>query len=30
MLEEIARANGVSGWPGQANATSVAEKEEGG
>ena len=22
-------ANGVSGWPGQANATSVAEKEEG-
>jgi len=28
VLEEIARSNGVSGWPGQANATSVAEKEE--
>jgi predicted DsbA family dithiol-disulfide isomerase len=29
VLTEIARANGVSGWPGQANATSVAEKEDG-
>lgn len=29
VLEEIARSNGVSGWPGQANATSVAQKEEG-
>ena len=29
VLEEIARSNGVSGWPGQANATSVAEKEDG-
>lgn len=29
VLEDIARANGVSGWPGHANATSVAQKEEG-
>ena len=29
VLADIAAANGVSGWPGQANATSVAEKEEG-
>lgn len=29
VLQEIASANGVSGWPGQANATSVAQKEEG-
>src|SRR3954471_861263 len=30
VLEGIAQANGVSGWPGQANPTDVAEKEEGG
>ena len=29
VLEGIAQANGVSGWPGQANPTDVAEKEEG-
>ena len=29
VLNEIAQASGVSGWPGQANATAVAEKEEG-
>lgn len=29
VLDEIARASGVSGWPGHANATSVADKEEG-
>ena len=29
VLAEIAAANGVSGWPGQANPTSVAEKEDG-
>jgi predicted DsbA family dithiol-disulfide isomerase len=29
VLAGIATANAVSGWPGQANATSVAEKEEG-
>jgi len=29
VLQEIADANGVSGWPGHANATSVAQKEEG-
>ena len=29
VLAEIAAANGVSGWPGQANATSVAQKEDG-
>src|SRR5258708_21142845 len=27
-LAAIAAANGVSGWPGQANATGVAENEE--
>jgi predicted DsbA family dithiol-disulfide isomerase len=29
VLAGIARANDVSGWPGQANPTGVAEKEEG-
>jgi hypothetical protein len=29
VLADIATAHGVSGWPGQANPTSVAEKEEG-
>jgi len=29
VLADIAAAAGVSGWPGQANATSVAQKEEG-
>jgi len=29
VLNEIAQGSGVSGWPGQANATAVAEKEEG-
>jgi len=29
VLDDIARASGVSGWPGQANATSVAQKEDG-
>ena len=29
VLDEIARASGVSGWPGHANATSVADKEDG-
>ncbi|HEX9431945.1 MAG TPA: DsbA family oxidoreductase [Burkholderiales bacterium] len=28
VLAAIATANGVSGWPGQANATGVAENEE--
>jgi predicted DsbA family dithiol-disulfide isomerase len=29
VLADIAAAHGVSGWPGQANPTSVAEKEDG-
>jgi predicted DsbA family dithiol-disulfide isomerase len=29
VLAAVAAASGVSGWPGQANPTSVAEKEEG-
>ena len=29
VLADIAAASGVSGWPGHANATSVAQKEEG-